>query len=66
MTKTEMLMNRSAGHGRPKKKKPDVIYCCDCKKYQTMFCAIDIWTEDVIIYRATPDDYCSRAERREE
>ena len=64
MTKTEVLMNRSAGPGRPKKKKPDVIYCRNCKKYQTMYCAMDIWTEDVTIYKATSDDYCSRAERQ--
>ena len=44
---------------------PEIIRCNDCEKYGTMFCAIDIWTEDVTIYTAKPDDFCSRAERRE-
>ena len=45
---------------------PEIIRCNDCEKYGTMFCAIDIWTEDVTIYTAKPDDFCSRAERRGE
>lgn len=45
---------------------PEIIRCKDCEKYRTMFCAIDIWTEDITIYIAKPDDFCSRAERREE
>ena len=44
---------------------PEIIRCKDCEKYGTMFCAIDIWTEDVTIYTAKTDDFCSRAERRE-
>lgn len=40
-----------------------VVFCKDCKKYKTKFCAIDIWTDQVTIYRATPYDYCSRGER---
>lgn len=43
-----------------------LIECKDCKHYKTMFCAIDTWTEDVTIYKARPDDFCSYAERREE
>lgn len=45
---------------------PDIIRCKDCKHYKTEFCAIDIWTADVKIYKAKPDDFCSRAERRQD
>lgn len=45
---------------------PEIIMCKDCKKYKTKFCVMDIWHKDVTIYRATPEDYCSRAERKEE
>ena len=45
---------------------PEIIRCKDCEKYRTMFCVMDIWTEDVTIYKAKPDDFCSRAERRED
>ena len=44
---------------------PEIIRCKDCEKYGTMFCAIGIWTEDVTIYTAKTDDFCSKAERRE-
>ena len=40
-----------------------VVFCKDCKKYKTKFCAIDMWTDQVTIYKATPYDYCSRGER---
>lgn len=43
---------------------PELIRCKDCKHYKTEFCAIDIWTDEVKIYKARPDDFCSRAERR--
>ena len=45
---------------------PEGIRCKDCKHYKTEFCAIDIWTDEVKIYKARPDDFCSRAARREE
>ena len=43
---------------------PEIIRCKDCKYYKTEFCAIDLWTDEVKIYKARPDDFCSRAERR--
>ena len=43
----------------------DIIRCKDCKYYKTEFCAIDLWTDKVKIYKARPDDFCSRAARRE-
>lgn len=45
---------------------PEGIRCKDCKHYKTEFCAIDIWTDEVKIYKARPDDFCSRAERRQD
>lgn len=45
---------------------PEIVRCKDCKHYKTEFCAIDLWTADVKIYKARPDDFCSRAERRQD
>ena len=42
----------------------EVIRCKDCKYYKTKFCALDTWTNEITIYKAQPDDYCSKAERR--
>lgn len=39
--------------------------CETCRKYKTLNCAMDIWTDDVKLYRAKPDDYCSRWESKE-
>ena len=44
---------------------PEIVRCKDCKHYKTEFCAIDLWTDEVKIYKARPDDFCSRAARRE-
>lgn len=41
----------------------EIIRCKDCKYYKTMFCAMDTWTAEITIYKAQPDDFCSRAER---
>lgn len=30
---------------------------------KVMFCALDTWTLDITIYKATPNDFCSRGER---
>ena len=43
---------------------PEVIRYKDCKYYKTKFCALDTWTNEITIYKAQPDDYCSKAERR--
>ena len=45
---------------------PEVIRCKDCKYYKTKFCALDTWTNEITIYNAQPDDFCSRAKRRGE
>ena len=45
---------------------PEIIHCRDCEKYGTKFCAMDIWTDQVTIRRAKPNDFCSKAERRED
>lgn len=45
---------------------PEIIRCRDCAKYKTVNCAMDVWMSDIRIYTAKPDDFCSRAERREE
>lgn len=45
---------------------PEIVRCKDCKHYKTEFCAIDLWTDKVKIYKARPDDFCSRAERRQD
>lgn len=43
---------------------PDVIRCKDCKYYKTKFCALDTWTNEITIYNAQPDDFCSKVERK--
>lgn len=45
---------------------PEIIRCKDCKYYKTKFCALDTWTNEITIYNAQPDDFCSRAKRRGE
>lgn len=42
----------------------EIIRCKDCEKYGTKFCAMDIWTDQVTIRRAKPNDFCSKVERR--
>lgn len=42
----------------------DVIRCKDCKYYKTKFCALDTWTNEITIYNAQPDDFCSKAKRK--
>ena len=41
-----------------------VIRCRDCKKFGTVFCALDVNRTDVTIKRATENDYCSKAEQK--
>lgn len=41
-----------------------VIRCRDCKKFGTVFCALDVNRTDIIIKRATENDYCSKAEQK--
>lgn len=43
-----------------------VVRCRDCKHYKTKYCTMDIWREDITIYRAKPDDFCSRGVCKEE
>lgn len=40
-----------------------VVLCRDCVKYKTKYCAIDIWYEDVTIFKARDTDFCSYGER---
>ena len=42
----------------------EIIRCKDCKYYKTKFCALDTWTNEITIYKAQPDDFCSKAERK--
>lgn len=42
----------------------EVIRCRDCKKFGTVFCALDINRTDVTIKRATENDFCSKGERK--
>lgn len=44
----------------------EIVRCKDCKYYKTKFCALDTWTNEITIYNAQPDDFCSRAKRRGE
>ena len=43
-----------------------VVRCKDCKHYKTAYCSMDIWHKDVTIYRAKPNDFCSRGELKEQ
>jgi hypothetical protein len=47
-------------------RQPEIIHCQYCKKYGTKFCAMDTWTDQVTIRRAKPDDFCSKAERKDD
>lgn len=44
----------------------EIIHCRDCEKYGTKYCEMDTWTDQVMIRRVKPDDFCSKAEKREE
>lgn len=43
-----------------------IIHCKDCKFYKTIHCIMDIHHEDITIYVAKPNDYCSYAEKRKD
>ena len=45
---------------------PEIIRCKDCKYYETMYCKMDVWTDDMRIYKAKPNDFCSYAERKKD
>ena len=45
---------------------PEIIHCKDCEYYETMYCKMDVWTDDMRIYKAKPNDYCSYAVRKED
>lgn len=42
-----------------------VVRCKDCKKYGTPYCAVDLWTTDITMRKATENGFCSFGERRE-
>lgn len=41
-----------------------VVRCRDCKKFKTKYCAVDVWHEDITIFKATENDFCSFGKRR--
>lgn len=43
----------------------EIIYCKDCEFYETAYCKMDVWTDDMKIYKARPNDFCSYAKRKD-
>lgn len=40
-----------------------VVRCKDCKFYKTPWCSVDLWTENVRLFKVRDYDYCSFGER---
>ena len=43
-----------------------VVRCKDCKFYKTPWCSVDLWTENVRLFKVRDYDYCSFGERKVE
>ena len=41
----------------------NIVKCKECKHYKTAMCALDLWTDEARIFRAKPEDFCSRGEK---
>ena len=42
---------------------PDIVYCCDCRRYHPSFC--EVWSKFGTVI-TNEFDFCSRGERRTE